>query len=47
MRGFVNKRFAVVSKEMKAGKSGIVYDGTGVLLVYVNKKTKEMVIEKI
>jgi hypothetical protein len=43
----LNKRFVVVSKEMKAGKSGIVYDGTGVLLVYVNKKTKEMVIEKI
>ncbi|HEY5750832.1 MAG TPA: hypothetical protein VIU12_32435 [Chryseolinea sp.] len=43
----LNKRFAIVSKEIKAGKSGIIYDGAGVLLVYINKKTKEMVIEKV
>ena len=43
----LNKRFAKVSKEIKAGKSGIIYDGSGVLLVYINKKTKEMVIEKL
>ncbi len=43
----LNKRFAVISKGIKAGKSGVIYDGAGVLLVYINKKTKEMVIEKV
>lgn len=43
----LNKRFAVVSRGIKAGKSGVIYDGAGVLLVYINKKTKEMVIEKV
>jgi hypothetical protein len=43
----LNKRFDTVSKEIKTGESGIVYDGPGVLLAYINKKTRQMVIEKI